>query len=340
MKKRLSNFELLRLLAMLFILLNHCNYMCLGRVDCDDVVTNPSLSFFRIFFEQAFLVGVNIFILISGWFGIKFTPKGVFALLFKVIFIGWLVCGLLFPFTHYIPFHDMFRLSWLGSYYWFVPSYLVLFVCSPALNAFAETADRKTLRTFLLFFFIIEFALGWLWDWENFGLGHSALSFIGLYLLARYVRNNSDTLAWANLSKIKYMIPYVLLTIIPTIFVFFSLTKYNWSGSSLSDASPFVIGGAMSVFLLFRKINMGSNRIVNWCASSAFSMYLIQMHPMVWPFWETKMNLLYEQYGGGYLLIAVVVCLAFSMICIPIDKISTIVWERLLQLYEHINKRI
>lgn len=185
---RLSNFELLRIVAMLLVLLLHCNYSVFGLVTKTDIESDAFVSFFRIFSEQACLVCVNIFVLISGWFGIKFSYKKVANILFQVIFLGWLVAITLYPFTKVLPFVEMMKLTYLGSFYWFVPSYLVLYVFAPVLNAFVNVSEKQKVFRFIVGFFLLEFALGWLFDWEHYGLGYSAMSFFGLYLLARYIR--------------------------------------------------------------------------------------------------------------------------------------------------------
>ena len=86
MINRQSNFELLRLIAMMMVLLLHCNYACLGEADINEIRQHPLTAYVRVFLEHACLSGVNIFILISGWFGIKFRPRGIISLLFNVLF--------------------------------------------------------------------------------------------------------------------------------------------------------------------------------------------------------------------------------------------------------------
>ena len=322
------------------VLLNHCNYACLGGVDIQSISHQPLVSYSRIFLEQAFLVGVNVFILISGWFGMRFRIKGIFSLLFNVIFIGWFVAALLSLFNVFFPLSSMLKVTYLGSYYWFVTSFLLLFICSPILNLFAEKANKTEFSTFLIIFFLLEFALGWLWDWENYGYGHSFLSFIGLYMTARFLNRYEHELSLTKLSKGRCFILYLILTIVPATATFF-LTKGGIAYNQLSDSSPFIIGAALSLFLLFRQIDLGSNALVNWCAASAFSMYLIQLHPMVWPLWSKNMSLIQEQCGiGFYLMASIVICLVFSVICILIDKIRIFIWQQILRLYEHNNKRI
>jgi surface polysaccharide O-acyltransferase-like enzyme len=73
---RLSNFELLRIIAMAMIVLLHCNNWMIGNVAAQDVTDNPYGSFWRILAQQICIVGANVFVMISGWFGIKPKVKG------------------------------------------------------------------------------------------------------------------------------------------------------------------------------------------------------------------------------------------------------------------------
>lgn len=338
--KRESNFELLRLVAMMMVLLLHCNFACLGGADFDVVTKQPTISFIRIMLEQACLVGVNIFVLISGWFGIKFRLKGALSIVYNVLFLGWLLAILLLPVVHSIPISAMFRLSWFGSYYWFVPSYLILYICSPLLNAFAEQSNKKDYSLFLVCFFLLEFSLGWLWDWENYGMGYSFLSFIGLYMVARYLHRFEDELTIMSMKRRSYLLLYLLCTIIPTITAF-TLIKRGLVFNMLSYASPFVIAGAIALILLFRKINIGTNSFVNWCAASAFSMYLLQLHPIIWPLWESNLNKVLAQFGWGwYLVTSIVVCVVFGMLCILLDQLRILTWNKILLFKGHNNTRI
>lgn len=73
---RQSNMELLRLLAMFFVLALHANATAIQVPTADDIQAAPLSSFTRIFLEQATVVAVDVFVLISGWFGIRPTLKG------------------------------------------------------------------------------------------------------------------------------------------------------------------------------------------------------------------------------------------------------------------------
>jgi surface polysaccharide O-acyltransferase-like enzyme len=81
--KRESNIELLRIIAMILVVLVHCNYFSLGPVAPEAIAAAPLDSFVKAFAEQLCIICVNVFILISGWFGIRPSLKGVASFLYR-----------------------------------------------------------------------------------------------------------------------------------------------------------------------------------------------------------------------------------------------------------------
>ena len=82
-RPRQSNIELLRIAAMLLILVLHANFFALGAYEPEDFKTDPLPTATRILFEQAAIYAVNLFVLISGWFGIRTKTKSLTALMFQ-----------------------------------------------------------------------------------------------------------------------------------------------------------------------------------------------------------------------------------------------------------------
>lgn len=68
---RESNFELLRIIAMFMVLVLHADFQALGEPTRADIISSPLTSSLKVFFEMASIVAVNVFVLISGWFGIR-----------------------------------------------------------------------------------------------------------------------------------------------------------------------------------------------------------------------------------------------------------------------------
>ena len=260
MKERLSNFELLRVVAMLMIVWGHCNYYALGAVNQTDVITDPINSFIRIFLEQICVIGVNVFVLISGWFGIRPSFKGATSLLFQVCFYGAIILGIGAIFHLPIPWGASLKVFFFGAAYWFVPSYLLLYILSPILNSFVENSTRIQLLTVLLSFFLIEFCLGWFTDTENFAGGYTTLCFVGLYLLARYIRKYSKVLI--HFSVLSYLSIYLLLTIIPSVIALVCLRYLGNTLGAVRYCTPFVVGASLFFILAFNRIEFKS-RIIN-----------------------------------------------------------------------------
>jgi surface polysaccharide O-acyltransferase-like enzyme len=97
-KERESNFELLRIISMFLVLVVHADYFSLGAPSLQDCVSNPVQSIFRIGVESISIICVNVFVLISGWFGIRFKWKSICNFLFQVFFFGVLMILMLIYF--------------------------------------------------------------------------------------------------------------------------------------------------------------------------------------------------------------------------------------------------
>ena len=67
---RQSNIELLRIVAMFLILIYHSVFLKNGIPTPEETNSQPVETFFDLFLYASAAVGVNVFVLISGWFGI------------------------------------------------------------------------------------------------------------------------------------------------------------------------------------------------------------------------------------------------------------------------------
>lgn len=325
MKERESNFEAARILAMILVVLVHANYFSLGGIDRSDIITLPSSSFMRIFLEQLCIVGVNLFILISGWFGIKPTVKGAISLLYQALFYSILIlaAGILIGIP--IPKDEMKEVFYFSGFYWFIPAYLCLYVLSPILNSFIEHSTRNQLRQILITFFFLEFIYGWITNKASIDGGYSTLSFIGIYLLARYVNKYSNSLK--SINPTISLGCYFTITLITTAIAFFGI-KYTGHGfSTLKYCSPFVISASLFLFLFFQRFSF-KNKFINWVACSVFSVYIVHQNPMIIPFFKKTFKSAYESLDGfTYCIIAVCLAVLLCLVCAVIDKVRISSWK-------------
>lgn len=286
-KNRDSNMELLRIISMLMIMVLHANFTAISVPSVEQCHDSVFTSFSRFFIEGLTVVAVNVFVMLSGWYGINPSFKKLGGFIFQVFFLV-IVIYLCFWGVGDVPHHSMGE--WMKilffNQYWFVQSYIVLFLFSPVLNLFIENATRDTYRFVLLSLFIIQLVYGFLpyasvYGWYNDG--YSPLTFFFLYLLARYVKLYETSIE--NHHPSFYGIGWILTAFVIALLGFLSV--YFGLGNSFimyfyGYSSPFVIFGAMLLLLAFFRVSI-RNFVVNWIASSVFAVYILHCHECIFP---------------------------------------------------------
>lgn len=278
-RDRDTNMELLRIVSMLLVLVVHAGFRALSVPTPAEAVSAPGSTLLRFFSESASIICVNVFVLLSGWYGIRFRLSRLVEFLFQVLFfvvVGFALYSLLFGFPG-------FRFSVLSSLlladrwdYWFVKCYLGLYLFAPVLNAFAERVPRSAFRLFLVSFFLFQTVYGWLMPSGAVYIeqGYSAFSFMGLYLLARYVRLHSGAF-WQRNRRFDLTV-YLLFVLLNTLCAFATARLGISLGTGLCFAytNPFIILASLHFLLFFSKISFRS-RLVNEVSVSCFAIYLV-----------------------------------------------------------------
>lgn len=137
-RERQNNIELCRVCVMLFIVIHHCIVSGLGLNETlNDGGENFSSATICLIVMNAFvIVSVNVFFLISGYFGIKLRTQKIKKLLEEVLFYSvaiYAVCVLLG--AEKLTLKNILKYAILSiNNYWFVIVYLALMFISPALN--------------------------------------------------------------------------------------------------------------------------------------------------------------------------------------------------------------
>ena len=324
-KKRDSNMELLRLVAMLLVMAVHLNYACLGFVTQQEIIDAPASAFVRAYIEQLCRISVNLFILISGWFGIHASLKGACNILFQVLlysilfYIVGAICG------QTIAVKSVLLSLWFGSDHWFIPSYLILYAVSPVLNTFVENVSQKQFRNFLLVYFTLEMVYGFAVDVGRFIQGNSAWAFLGLYLLSRYIKLYGVHIKeWR---KMTYVLIYLLCSLIPTLLYLFTEKHYGVEFHTIDYNNPFIICASLAFMLFFTRLEFQS-KLINWAAASSLALYLIHTHGAVLPHLKNICGGIYTDIGLWYFAVLPLICVAIGVVCILIDQLRIIVWQK------------
>ena len=285
-KKRDSNFELLRIVAIYFVLVLHTDFFALDGPSPSDIVNSSVDSFLRIFFQAVSITCVDVFVMISGWFGIRPSRKGFLNLIFQISFYLTSVYLLLILLGKVsFSLEGVENLLLLTDSHWFVKAYICLYILAPVLNCFVENTSKRRYLCLLTAFFSFQTLYGWLSPSSTDYIlgGYSPLSFVGLYLLARYVRIYKPK--WMRLSPIWCSAGYfaialgiTLLCFLPPLCGFMERAVYAYM--FMTYISPTTIFASLLMIILFSKLHF-TNNVINILASSSFAVYLVYVSPWI-----------------------------------------------------------
>lgn len=152
-RERMPNYELLRILAMVMVVVMHF----LSRSD-NLLALDAPLSGVRLagsFLEAFSLVAVNTYVLISGYFGVRsrFKPSRAVSLLCQIWFYALMIPPLLTLFQVptvaselgiYGLVQYIFPLE--SEHYWFATSYFMLYLLTPVLGLAVKNLSKRQLQ--------------------------------------------------------------------------------------------------------------------------------------------------------------------------------------------------
>lgn len=339
-----SNIELLRIVAMTMIILSHCilhgiPFLSLKGND----ILNPSLSNIEYlifaFFESLFIYGVNVFILISGFYSIKPNFRNFFNL--YLLICCYNIVNLLLM---YIKGFHIYVINILHSFMllshphsWFISQYFILFFISPLLNIFSKNTSKIIYIYILIIFLFLMCYCGFIKNLYPFTNGYNIWQFILLYLIGRYLHKYVDK----ERSPRLFFLVFLLCAII--IFVSFSISlklRYICHDESLPMHvfwydNPFILLGSVSLFILFRRFSY-NNKYINWISCSMLSVYLVQEGSEL-----VFKRYLYEMISYSYSHNNIVIFLSFLVMYLIVLFLFSVIFDKILRmLIDFIYRRI
>ena len=287
-KVRNSNIELLRIISMLFIILNH--YALRGGFTFESPMQFNSILVY--WFHLAGKIAVNVFILISGYFlctSKGANPKKVVRLLMQVLFYcciliiaGWIIgtvgkkqtIRLLFA----VPY----------NYFSFVTYYMIMYMLSPWVNKLLASITDKSLLilwgimttiwvvipTLFNSVFYVFFDMN-----MTFGSTYGPFWFLYMYLTAAVIRRREDHLGH---EPKKYLLTagglIVFIMLAEVLLIFLSSKGVVAKGriEYFREYNTFFnVLCAVCAFMGFKNLKMENRAWINKLASTSFGVFLI-----------------------------------------------------------------
>lgn len=303
MRKRLTNFEALRIAAMLFVVVLH--YLNKGNQLTPLAQPFGKTDYAAWLIESFAIVAVNVYVLISGYFLCKSTPRfsRMAGIVCQTLWYSLLI-PLVLAAVGRTALSGFSTYDWLGhifplhmNQYWFVTSYIVLMLLAPFLNAAVCHMDQTQLGTLTALLVAFEtlpksvLPVKFTFDGE----GYDILWFVCLYLTAAYIRFYG--IQWFRTWK-RSLIGYgagCLLIFAGTMFMRFVYFRWDAFGDNMNFTYHynhiFTFFAAVSLFYTFSFIQIKEGRlarIIQKTAPYTFGVYLIHEHILIrydWPQW-------------------------------------------------------
>lgn len=315
-KKRQLNYELLRVMAMLMIVCLH--YLSKGGLLGDPARADMNATGYAAWLVEALcLVAVNVYVLISGYFGVdarehlsggsKITFRGVLkrpVKIWKQVFFYSMLfgCGALITGVQEFDIYQFFTYCFplVTEHYWFATCYVVLCLVMPFLNVgISYLEQRETgylLAGLLLFFSISKTVIPMQLPWDK--SGYDVLWFMVLYLTGAYLKRYGIRLVRTRARAVALYLGSAAAVFASFFVIRMIYLKTGRLGAMIHYGYTynflFCYTGAVGLFLAFQAYKAKEGRLerfrkpIGLLSGASFGVYLIHEHINIryaWPRW-------------------------------------------------------
>lgn len=325
---RKSNIELCRIVSIVMVMLLHSDFSVFGWPGNNSVVGIPLIAL-----ESFCIIGVNVFVLITGYFSTFPKIKSITNIFYICLFYGLLSIGYNLIVHGQIHLSQLFIVSGVN---WFVPCYLGLLLFTPILNISFDNMSQKTYLTTILLIAFYNAYMGFFPAIPHMPVGvnrgYSVLHFIEIYLIGRYIR----VYGIPKFMK-KYDIWLYVLCSITIVLLTLACVRLGFGdrAKTLYDYSnPICIVSAICFFSFFLKIDINTNKVVNYLAKSVLAVLLFHTSSQVSAITSSNYRFLYDNYSGVSLI------LLWTLSIITIFFVAVLIDQVRIISYRFISKRV
>lgn len=328
---RRSNIELLRIVAMVMIVASH--FAIHGGFKYEDEISLNSV--WITFFGSGGKLGVDIFLLISGYFSVtskRFRYSRVIRLWLQGFFYA-VGIYLVLILTKAVKFKTVdFLLNFIpvsAQIWWFLTCFFIITLLSPLLNrmvrSLSQSTFKKALAVMTVFWILMYTVL------NLNGFANELVSMFYMYSIGAYIRlwrdEKKNRPVVCILSAIVIMLLSCGLTIGMKQIVTEDYKRFvaNYFGST----SLFVAAAAVLLFIGFKNIRMGEIKWLNAIAAATFGVYLIHEDPyMRGVLWSRIFKTSSHAHSSDLIFFSLWVTAAVFAACIVIELLRIHLIER------------
>lgn len=339
---RQSNIELLRIVCMFFIVFHHFLVHAVFPDSLDSDASLNSGNTISIITNGFLYIGVNCFILISGFYGVKLRWKNIASLFIACALYG--VLGYLFHLWYNgssigknLIYNSVFIFS--HSSWWYINCYVILLLVSPLLNAGISIMTKRQHIITITGLTLCQVYFGYYWREAMFDdSGYNFMQFLYMYIIGAYIHKHVSI---TKEKRYTYLCIYIVCALIWGILscIGHSYAIEGW-WNPVCYNNPIVILAAVAFFLFFQTFSF-ENKMINWLAPGTLAAYLIQdQYYFGHAIYEStqKITDTLSPYAGY--AIAVLISIAFLLAAMLIDKGRAWLTRPLIDWVNKIDKKI
>lgn len=334
-KRRNSSIELLRIISMVMIMFYH--FAIHGHFDFATASVSVSRLWLN-FISMGGKIGVDLFVLISGYYLISDTKslnfKKILKLWGQVFFYSVVIYVLTCAFgISQFSFTDLIKCIFpiTFSQWWFASTYFVLYFLHPFINKFLRSISKKAYQSLLLllivFWSVIPTLTATKFESNSllwFMLLYAISGYIKLYGLNPKIKNNQYVIIFAVVSILTYL-SGIAITVAGVKFK--SVASHFTYFYNQEKINVLII--CVSLFMIFINLKMNYHKWINIIASASFGVYLIHDDNFLRTFiWKDLFNV--SSFEGSAVVIpySIAVIITLYAVCTAIDLIRQKVVEK------------
>lgn len=334
-KKRQSNIELLRIIAMILIIFNHFGIHGVN-------IKNPNLPvttnrIITDILSSGGKLGACIFIIISGYYLInskasKQRIKSIFNTmwLYSVIFFIINLIIKTVPLSLNVILQSIFPFLYNG--YWFMTAYILLMIFIPYINCLLHQLNQKQFQKFLCILIVITLVIPTILP-KSLSMMTEFTKFITFYSTGSYVRlfshqeKEKNIGKWIFIGSIGFTIASIIgIDLMSRIIKLNSLAAHSTYFSQNLGLVSYL--AALGLFLWGKNWKMRNNTMINTIASTTLGIYLIHENiiarNIIWNKIFNVNNLLNDNNPLTFTIICLGEVLIIFSVCSLIDWIRQI----------------
>ena len=354
-KVRESNIELYRIVLMLLIVAHHY-VVNSGLLDIMYNEPYNSKSIFLFIYGAWGKIGINCFILITGFFMCKqeITLKKFLKLLFEVefykitIYLIFLMFGIEKASIREI-IKIILPVSKIATN--FTGCFIIFYLFIPFINILINNMNKTKHRLLILLLLFVYSFLGNI-PGITITLNYISLYFV-IYLIGAYIKLYPEKIFYRKKIINLILISLIIIDILSILVCIYFGYKINVQMAYyfINDSNKILaILTSITLFLCFKNMNIGYSKFINTVARSTFGVLLIHSNT------ETMRNFLWRKllnnvsiYETNSIYIhAILSIIGVFVICIIIDyiriklieeKFFEIIYDKIIYCYNKINKK-